>query len=239
MSFRVLQSSPPGFVLDNLIFHVDAANSHSYPGSGTTWTDLAGSYDGTLINSPTFTRPALEFNGSTQYVDFGASLDDSVTTMPITMEMWARNDGLGGWAGFHTSSNPDFSLVGGVSLGFDNTTPSQGIAIQYGDGTNRRSNVFSGVITAGDWTHIVGIVKGQNDLQLYLNGSSVGGGGYSGSGGATIGNVSGGTAKAAREWTAGVGYMPGGISLIRLYTDELTPAEIVVNFNAERGRFGV
>ena len=44
----------PSIVTDGLVFYVDAANENSYPGSGTTWTDLAGSDDGTLTNGPTF-----------------------------------------------------------------------------------------------------------------------------------------------------------------------------------------
>ena len=32
----------PPIVTDGLVFYVDAANKQSYPGSGTTWTDLKG-----------------------------------------------------------------------------------------------------------------------------------------------------------------------------------------------------
>ena len=32
----------PKIVTDNLLLYVDAANTKSYPGSGTTWTDLIG-----------------------------------------------------------------------------------------------------------------------------------------------------------------------------------------------------
>ena len=41
-------------VTDGLVFYVDAANSNSYPGSGTTWTDLIGSNNATLDNGPTY-----------------------------------------------------------------------------------------------------------------------------------------------------------------------------------------
>ena len=39
-------------VTDGLVFYVDAGNSSSYPGSGTTWSDLIGSDDATLITVP-------------------------------------------------------------------------------------------------------------------------------------------------------------------------------------------
>jgi len=41
-------------ITDGLVFAVDAANYKSYQGSGTTWTDLASSNNGTLTNGPTF-----------------------------------------------------------------------------------------------------------------------------------------------------------------------------------------
>ena len=32
----------PNFVTDGLVLCLDAANTRSYPGSGSTWTDLSG-----------------------------------------------------------------------------------------------------------------------------------------------------------------------------------------------------
>lgn len=45
----------PKIVTDGLIVHLDAANTKSYPGSGTTWTDLSGNGNtGSLNNSQSF-----------------------------------------------------------------------------------------------------------------------------------------------------------------------------------------
>ena len=44
----------PSIVTDGLVFYVDAGNSKSYPGSGTTWYDLSGrKNDGTFSATPT------------------------------------------------------------------------------------------------------------------------------------------------------------------------------------------
>jgi hypothetical protein len=41
-------------ITNNLRLHLDAAQLRSYPGSGTTWTDLSGNANnGTLTNGPT------------------------------------------------------------------------------------------------------------------------------------------------------------------------------------------
>ena len=64
-------SYSPKIVTDGLVFAVDAANKKSYPGSGTTWTDLAGSNDGTLTNGPTFDSGnggSIVFDGSDDYI---------------------------------------------------------------------------------------------------------------------------------------------------------------------------
>ncbi len=44
----------PNIVENGLVFYVDAANSRSYPRSGTTWFDIINSNNGTLASSPTF-----------------------------------------------------------------------------------------------------------------------------------------------------------------------------------------
>ena len=37
----------PNIVTDSLVLSLDAGDPASYPGSGTTWTDIAGSTNGT------------------------------------------------------------------------------------------------------------------------------------------------------------------------------------------------
>jgi len=46
----------PSIVTDGLVLHLDAGDSASYPGSGTTWTDLSGNgNNGTLFGTPSYT----------------------------------------------------------------------------------------------------------------------------------------------------------------------------------------
>ena len=57
----------PNIVKDKLVSYLDAANTQSYPGSGTAWNDISGNgNNGTLINSPTFDSNNLTIarNGS-------------------------------------------------------------------------------------------------------------------------------------------------------------------------------
>ena len=41
----------PNIVKDGLVFYVDAANKVSYPGSGTTWSNIISGDNGTLSSS--------------------------------------------------------------------------------------------------------------------------------------------------------------------------------------------
>jgi len=62
----------PNIVTSGLVLQLDAANTKSYPGSGTTWTDLSGNgNNGTLTNSPTFSSAnggIFTFNGTNQFI---------------------------------------------------------------------------------------------------------------------------------------------------------------------------
>ena len=65
----------PPIVTDGLVFCVDAANQRSYPKSGTTWGDLVGANNGTLINGPTFNAGnggSIVFDGTNDYVNLGS-----------------------------------------------------------------------------------------------------------------------------------------------------------------------
>jgi hypothetical protein len=80
-------SQTTGIVSGGLQMYVDAGNAASYPGSGTTWSDLSGNgNDATLVNSPTHTSGDsgyFQLNGSNQYVRLPIPLNQSGNTFMI------------------------------------------------------------------------------------------------------------------------------------------------------------
>jgi uncharacterized repeat protein (TIGR02543 family) len=78
------------------IIYLDANNSSSYPGSGTTWTNLdsGGAYSATLQNSPSFdnTNKWFTFDGINQIAQIAAAAAINPTTpfSPFTIQIWAR-----------------------------------------------------------------------------------------------------------------------------------------------------
>ncbi len=84
----------PKIVTDGLVLYLDAGNQLSYPGSGTTWTDLSRSQtNGTLVNGPTFNTGSLGsivFDGVDDYVTMGNVLNSvfAGTNNKFTLTSW-------------------------------------------------------------------------------------------------------------------------------------------------------
>lgn len=81
----------------NLLIELDANNSSSYSGSGTTWTNLrsGGLYSATLQNGPTFdgTNKFFTFNGTNQIGEIAAAAAINPTIgSSFTIQIWARVD---------------------------------------------------------------------------------------------------------------------------------------------------
>ena len=106
----------PKTIVDGLVLALDAGNIKSYPGSGTTWTDIIGRGNtGTLTNSPTYSSQnggSIVFNGVNNYVEnlapnLGISGDTSVT-----LSCWFYNS-------VNSSDNQALLVYGNGSTGGD------------------------------------------------------------------------------------------------------------------------
>ena len=84
-------------VTDGLVLCLDAADLNSYPTTGTTWFDLAGSNNGTLTNGPTFSgrgaSSSIVFDGTNDYIvgtlTVPSSFTFSVTLKPTSFTQWS------------------------------------------------------------------------------------------------------------------------------------------------------
>ena len=92
-------------VTDGLVFYVDAGNDNSYPGSGTTWTDLVGSNDGTFepAAGPVYDSAnggSIVLAGADDYVDYsdGSLLYPwSYSSLAITVTAWVKLNAQGNY----------------------------------------------------------------------------------------------------------------------------------------------
>jgi len=91
-------SHSPKIPTSGLILCLDAANAKSYPGSGTTWTDLSGKGNHhTLVDTPTFSTDKFTLNGTSEGFQQLTALTGVTSTCTVVMwystteqqELWA------------------------------------------------------------------------------------------------------------------------------------------------------
>jgi filamentous hemagglutinin family protein len=137
-------------VRNGLVLWLDAGNSASYSGTGTTWYDLSGNgYHATIFGSPSYSaaNSLFTFTSNSQYVQIAALpanfLGSTVTGMTVftvanfgaTADNWERvidlgNTGTGGNAAnqniilsrFGNTSRLNFEIYNGVTGGNENKT---------------------------------------------------------------------------------------------------------------------
>ena len=75
------------------VVHLDAGDSNSYSGSGTTWSDLTSNNNDFTLSSCTFDSSnggSIEFDGSNSQADRGSELTFNKTSN--TMMFWVKQD---------------------------------------------------------------------------------------------------------------------------------------------------
>ena len=218
---------------DGLVLALDAANTKSYPGSGTTWTDLSGNgNNGTLTNGPTFDSSnggSIVFDGSNDYV--GTNYTASFQDFTLCAFVKANNPGAKTWEDIIDSYDIDSSDWCRITL--SNGNPSLEI-----DANSTRSSVTSSQSALPNkWYHIVGVRNGTTGY-LYINGvldkqNSVTGNVISADTDSqfVVGNLSR-PSNLTEGWN-------GNIAQVSIYNRALTASEVQQNFNALRGRYGI
>ena len=81
------------FPTANRVVHLDAGDSSSYSGSGTTWSDLTSNNNDFTLSNCTFSSDnsgSIEFNGSDSQADRGSEL--TFNKASNTMMFWVNQD---------------------------------------------------------------------------------------------------------------------------------------------------
>jgi hypothetical protein len=219
---------------NGLVLNLDASNANSYPGTGTTWFDLATSTNGSLVNSPTFNSNQFTFNGTNQFVNFGNI--NNIGTDSVTLVAWIKTTGNQDYAGiigkaFYGDKLGRFSLHtrSGGKLGIITQNTSTG-DLQITEVISTQN------INTGNWVFVVAVIDRSYGNKLYINGVLDGvstrdtsGVNWSTTENFTIGYYNGNTG----------GYFNGSISNAFMYRRVLTNNEIINLYNSTRGRFGL
>jgi hypothetical protein len=215
----------PRTITDGLVLCLDAANSKSYPGSGTTWTDLSGNgNNGTLVNGVGYSGSnlgSLVFDGVDDSIQtsYGPQLND------FTVIVWFRSTG----GTLNYNRIVDKNYVSGLWIGRQNN-----IANSWGGGVLESSSPFGRYITLPDnqWNMIVSRRQGTTHT-IYGNGITNSASGTVSSSALSTTTFAFGNYSGANN----VQRLTGNIAQVSIYNRALTASEIQQNFNATKSRY--
>jgi hypothetical protein len=227
-------------VTSGLVFNIDASESASYPGTGTTWYDIAGSNVGTLTNGASYVSSpkSIEFDGVDDYVTFGSITSSNPLSLAgdtsYTIEVWFKGDTSGEDLArvFEKGNGPSFAGGYGIFC-TDNSTPRLRGWSHLVNGAAYYSP--NPMWTEGVWCQMV-LTRNGTSIYIYNNTTYM-------ANGALSANTAPPTTTAdfyvaAAPWTTARD-MAGSVGAIRIYNRVLTTTEIAQNFNARRARYGV
>ena len=210
-------------ITQNLAIYIDANNSSSYPGTGTSVSDLSGNGRTQLLASAsqyTVLSGIKCFNCNSTYM-VAASATPVLPTTGFTYICWARmKSSTADWRTLYRSTPDDHALlveIGTNRLGMYNNPT--GSFYPSGYTVEKLADVWTQWVVSGD-------SSGQT---FYINGQQVG-------------TVSGQTAAGNSHQyiaAAGTGQYFGYIANMLLYTTKLTQEQIQQNYYGLKGRFGV
>jgi len=214
----------PDIIEDGLVLCLDAANINSYPKSGTTWSDLAGSNNGTLTNGPTFDAGnggSIVFDGTDDKVNLSTSFLDVSANQGFTISAWIKTtDSSGNILTYNSSGASDFFF----------TVDSNALQLRWttyaGKSMTQTTATGTSNIADGDWHLLVGTRDSTGVFRVYVDGVLEGTSSSSPQSGAL--SASGGSL---------FNYLASNCSLFYSHVRELTADEIRQNYEATVGRY--
>jgi len=214
-------------VNDGMTLFLDADNSSSYPGTGTTWYDLAGSQQNiTLFGSPSFTSgtPSYFNFGGTGSGQYGAGTGQVLQSSGYTKSVW-----------FYLNSYTDNNLVssdtGGHYMFFGGGNKLYSGNDNWAGFPTNFPSVTSFALNT--WYNATITFNTTDGMFLYVNGSL-----DSSYTAIKTGFVGNGSTNIA-SYSAGGNLLNGRISKVYCYDRSLTSSEVLQNYNAVKSQFGL
>jgi hypothetical protein len=217
-------------VTSGLVLCLNAADKNSYPGTGTTWTDLSGnSNNGTLTNGPTFNTGSggsIVFDGVDDYVTCGNN--SSLQINQGTISAWVRTTSPGSSFRGIITKQQNYGLFtnNGVLVTYD-----------WGNGQTRSTGIN---IADGTWKNVAmsfttNTGTPSNNTIIYLNGAAI----LTTTTKFVDNTVNVELGRGGTIPTGDTQFLNGNISTGLVYNRTLTQTEIRQNYNATKTRFGL
>jgi hypothetical protein len=212
--------------MDSLVLHLDAGNKNSYGGSGTTWTDLQGNYNGTLVNGPTHASNYINLDGSNDYVELGTFFNYTRFTIALWVYPGSTQNTYADIFDNNHSGTQNFVCQQNAS------TTNQYEFSMIGATTYSATGLFT--LSANTWAFLSFTFDG-SVARAYINGS------LNGTGGSMTPNyVSPYFRLGAWAGFGNIGrYWNGRYGNCMIYNRQLSSTEITQIYNVQKSRFGL
>jgi hypothetical protein len=225
-----------GLVTNGLVLALDAARTLSYPGSGTTWTDLSGNgNNGTLTNGPTFSSAnlgSLSFDGTNDFINCGNILNFTTESFTFNIFFYLTSTTTNSGQGPVLFYKGDYQS-NGYYCQVDTATSSTNMAfVTNQSGANQTTSSTSALVVGG-W-NCVTVVRSGSSVTNYINGLNA----TSGAGTHINPTSSSQNFTLSRYGSSAFIYSNIRIASFQAYNRALTETEVQQNFNALNGRYG-
>lgn len=227
----VASSSGNKFYSNNMVLYLDASDTSSYPGSGSTWYDISSSSNHiSLSNSPSFNSGNgghFIFNGSSNFIY--RSTFSNFNSSNFSLFAWVNPSSVSsGWWGQLSRSSSDANTE--WMIGFSSSTV---LFWDYDNGYGYTNVTMSGSVSTGSWQYL-GFTKNGTSGKFYKNGvltNSV----------SASKNASYGTNDFAigKDYRDNINFFNGKLAQYHIWSETLDDATILKNFNATRSPYGV
>lgn len=218
-------------VKDGLVLCLDAGNKKSYPGTGTTWIDLSSNKkDTTLVNSPTYSDEnggSIVLDGTNDHINIAHYF---FPLNSFTYDIWIK-----------PSLNDTLKIFWMSEMQIFFNTVSKSIYTRwYNNNTTARDYQQSFTQNYNSlWTNICWTIGSYIDI-VYINSQQITPNRNTTIASPTITGFAGQTLSGTfigRDEEAI--YLPFSVASVKIYNRALSASEILQNFNAIRGRFGI
>ena len=234
-----------GIVATNLALNLDPNITDSYPGSGTTVTDLsAAGRNGTLAGSP---LPSFDSSGpksfqfTRTYVGNTASTANKISvngtflTDNFTLQTWIKTNQVGYGSAHYTTMYILASECGGGANDWGLGVNSSG-KLAFGAGTSDATFATTDSVNTNNWVNVAATrEKSTGQIKLYINGVLKATG--NGSSGNSLTCAADGRTWIGNGQDAPAYSFGGNISSVLAYTSVLSAADILTNYNATVNTF--